>query len=581
MNDSSWTSYHLLIGNDPLVGMSDTTQYSGHRSIMNLAGVKDKKKVTHRGRVRGAQFAQACGATVEEIAQHGNWALNRLATHYLSSVNPGVALQMAGFDQPLERLWLPRNTVIPPIELQRQLFPFIEGQYPEDDDWEAWIENIMLDRDIYYGRSINAHESSQVNDSNSLEYVENDDDDVPRRRHLILLAHLRKVILQDAVAIMDLDDPTCKYDDHFIFALPIFKSTLFRQFRDQLRQQMDSATSPLVDSLSANAPAIHQEFQDLKVRASDLSYQLGRILTSVDEVVKGIEHVGKVSDRTDRRNESIDKTVRNLDTNMTKLTSDIGKKNKSISSMYRAAQRWMSQGTAIFEEELANQPENEQTTTATPPPPFSAVDPLMPLQNALLELSSSPLPSAAHDPLDNNPDQSDHIDYSDRVNHPHSDSDTDTDAEGPEGIERRMTTLARLAAEERRRKGKERKQPLDMPEYIMLARDRPLEDIWQEWFYGVDGVWSIMELDMWYGTKWRRAEDTKATNANAVLYLFKKHIVSSVLRAFPSEKGLSLRDKEASALSIQKMHIQNRFHQSVKEKSFPTRLHQFIHKRKA
>jgi hypothetical protein len=58
-----------------------------------------------------------------------------------------------------------------------------------------------------------------------------------------------------------------------------------------------------------------------------------------------------------------------------------------------------------------------------------------------------------------------------------------------------------------------------------------------------------MELDMWYGTKWRRAEDTKATNANAVLYLFKKHIVSSVLRAFPSEKGLSLRDKEASALA--------------------------------
>jgi hypothetical protein len=130
---------------------------------------------------------------------------------------------------------------------------------------------------------------------------------------------------------MDLDDPTCKYDDHFIFALPIFKSTLFRQFRDQLRQQMDSAsaTSPLVDSLSVNAPAIHQEFQD-KVRASDLSYhQLGRIPTSVDKVVKGIEHGGKVSDRTDRRNESIDKTVRNLDTNMTKLASDIGQKNTS------------------------------------------------------------------------------------------------------------------------------------------------------------------------------------------------------------------------------------------------------------
>ncbi|KAK3804957.1 MAG: hypothetical protein J3Q66DRAFT_407999 [Benniella sp.] len=74
-------------------------------------------------------------------------------------------------------------------------------------------------RDIYHGRSINAHESSQVNDSNSLEYVEKDDDDVPRRRHLILLAHLREVI-------MDLDDPTC--------------------------------------NLSANAPAIHQSSRTSK-----------------------------------------------------------------------------------------------------------------------------------------------------------------------------------------------------------------------------------------------------------------------------------------------------------------------------
>ncbi|KAK3807552.1 MAG: hypothetical protein J3Q66DRAFT_444688 [Benniella sp.] len=173
--------------------------------------------------------------------------------------------KMIGLRDRLDICWLQfmmsrgenlRKATLPDIfahEVMRQLFPFIEGQYPGDDDWKAWIENIMLDRDIYHGRSINAHESSQVNDSNSLEYVEKDDDDVPRRRHLILLAHLREVI-------MDLDDPTCKYDDHFIFALPIFKSALFRQFRDQLRQQMDSATSPLVDSLSANAPAIHQEF---------------------------------------------------------------------------------------------------------------------------------------------------------------------------------------------------------------------------------------------------------------------------------------------------------------------------------
>ncbi|KAF9112136.1 hypothetical protein BGW39_004122 [Mortierella sp. 14UC] len=120
---------------------------------MEQANIKDKNKVTHRGRIHGSQYAQACGASVEAIAQHGNWALNRLATHYLSRVDAGVALYMAGFNPPNERLWLLRNIMIPPVELQRLVFPFIETQFP-DDDWKAWIENIMLDRDVFYGRKI-------------------------------------------------------------------------------------------------------------------------------------------------------------------------------------------------------------------------------------------------------------------------------------------------------------------------------------------------------------------------------------------------------------------------------------------
>jgi hypothetical protein len=134
------------------VPMTYNSQFQAQVVALHESGILDKGSVTHLGRKHGSRFAQMCGSTVEAIAKHGNWASNRLSIHYLEGVEPSVALRLAGFDRDrLEHFWLARNTVIPSTELQKQLFPFIEDAC-SDTFWELTIDNIMCDRDVFYGR---------------------------------------------------------------------------------------------------------------------------------------------------------------------------------------------------------------------------------------------------------------------------------------------------------------------------------------------------------------------------------------------------------------------------------------------
>ncbi|KAF9280818.1 hypothetical protein BGZ74_002516 [Mortierella antarctica] len=123
--------------------MSSSTHYNAQKSEMQAANVLSSK-VTHAGHQAGAQQAQSAGATIEEIAQHGNWLHQWVATHYLSEIPERVPLKLAGFTHHQERFWIARNTVIPPVELQKLIFPILDDAYL-DKDWETWMENIMMD----------------------------------------------------------------------------------------------------------------------------------------------------------------------------------------------------------------------------------------------------------------------------------------------------------------------------------------------------------------------------------------------------------------------------------------------------
>ncbi|KAG0023875.1 hypothetical protein BGZ80_007567 [Entomortierella chlamydospora] len=107
-NKDTWKNYGVVVRNKDVqlcpVGalgfylyvlwseISDTARYLTRKAIMKAVNIKDKKKITHRDRVRESQHVQACRTTAEAIAQHGNWAASRATTHYLSRVDATVAL---------------------------------------------------------------------------------------------------------------------------------------------------------------------------------------------------------------------------------------------------------------------------------------------------------------------------------------------------------------------------------------------------------------------------------------------------------------------------------------------------------
>jgi hypothetical protein len=172
-------------------------------------------KVTHGGRKAGAQHAHANGANIEEIAHHGNWNHRRVSTHYLSQLSKDVPYRMAGFTLPNEEFWLERNTVIPPKELQRMLFPFVEDLFPGKQDWTAWIDNIMDDNP----EELNRPQSTHVEYTGAM---------YPAMRVMLVLAQLRKVILQDAVALLSITNDKLYGQHHLITSHPAFSSTLPR-----------------------------------------------------------------------------------------------------------------------------------------------------------------------------------------------------------------------------------------------------------------------------------------------------------------------------------------------------------------
>lgn len=231
--------------------MHASTHYAAQKQEMDAANCRSSK-VTHAGRRAGAQATQSPGATIEEIAQHGNWIHERVATHYLSEIPERVPLKLAGFIHEQDHFWLKRNVLIPPSELQRLVFPEVNDAYP-GEDWQLWMDNIMQDKDEHDYRGLDTRLAAKY-----------PLDECKKIKFCIILAHLRKVVLQDAVALMELTiEPAFRYDLHHIFGEKVFRSPLFTRFRADLVEKMKTSSSPLNDSLALNAPAIQHNLQNI------------------------------------------------------------------------------------------------------------------------------------------------------------------------------------------------------------------------------------------------------------------------------------------------------------------------------
>ncbi|KAF9910380.1 hypothetical protein EC991_006645 [Linnemannia zychae] len=132
---------------------------------------------------------------------------------------------------------LPRSKVIPPVELQRQLFPFVEELFPNKDDWKIWIDNVMIGRPEDTNRPKEQQECYP-----RVSY--------PAIRLLLLLAQLRKIILQDYAVLMAGEDDRGerRLDISHTFAIqhPVFSTADFQDFALRLRDSTGMGSAQLI-----------------------------------------------------------------------------------------------------------------------------------------------------------------------------------------------------------------------------------------------------------------------------------------------------------------------------------------------
>lgn len=170
---------------------------------------------------------------------------------------------MAGFqDKPF---YLARNSILPPLELQRSIFPWIEDYFGSDNyEWKKTCEKEMHEYDE------NEDDESDIEEE-ILEFVEEDGQIIEKRRKpsakkvasversvdtakrgfLRLLVRCRRVILQDAAVFLHLGKENAFVNTKARSENP-FTSSSFKDFQEHVA---DAVSAPSIDRL--------QEFEGL------------------------------------------------------------------------------------------------------------------------------------------------------------------------------------------------------------------------------------------------------------------------------------------------------------------------------
>ena len=207
--------------------------------------------VTHSGRHSGALEGQRMGMAEADIRIAGRWVqgTGKMQQFYLSNFPVTFALGIAGhLDKPFH---LQRNEVWPSVELQRQIFPFIEDAlFPSGtEEHKRWVEECM---DAMIDKSVNrAEDLSDVEPQEGTEAKTRGDDNRYQKRaqrpFLLMLVACRRVILQDAAAYIALynakkrtnPDMTATLLDHNpVLARKVFSSEGFIAFQKDVALTM-------------------------------------------------------------------------------------------------------------------------------------------------------------------------------------------------------------------------------------------------------------------------------------------------------------------------------------------------------
>jgi hypothetical protein len=217
--------------------------------------------------------------------------------YYLSNLPVPFARGISGFkDKPFH---LRRNEVVPSESLQEMIFPFIESAYDglsesEQEEWLQVCKDEMNDIDVDYQEGdedddrlkainmkmkISKGKIAAQPEPKTKAERKKARADFAKRRFLKLLLRLRRVVLQDAAALIH------KGWIGPVFNNPVFKSEEFMEFKEEVVEALNRKETSIPDNIppsvkktlqgiirqnDAMVVTLQNEIKDLKNQLSEL-----------------------------------------------------------------------------------------------------------------------------------------------------------------------------------------------------------------------------------------------------------------------------------------------------------------------
>ncbi|KAF9368193.1 hypothetical protein CPB97_004874, partial [Podila verticillata] len=405
--------------------------------------------------------------------------------------------------------------------LQQEVFPFIEEHFKDHqgyEDWQQWLENIMLDRNVYYKRETTKHME--------ITFV-----DVLKVRMLLLLAHLRKVILQDAIALINLPQEPFLYGDHRILQHSIFKGPLFLKFKEDLLESMATAISPMSDSLMANAPAIHNEFSTVNTRMNQFEHEICQLFQASNaQTAKELKRLEEVL--VNQHSTFIGATNQNKIELIMQFWSAVRDISLSISNTAHTAQLnfLSSLGPGLLDKQVKQQPIEQQCDKQ---------------QCDKQQRDKQQHDKQLHNDQQHNEQQYNEQQYNEQQRigqHLENPPVAQISHRQPSSKERQTSLKTELASQYVHYPP----TSVDLVDVMFLSRSEPLRRQWKEWFQGTEGRPAIWSLNKTFRTKWHKGHG----NTLAKTFSVKKTIIYSILDIMLEIEGATLNEREESALQV-------------------------------
>ncbi|GJJ68189.1 hypothetical protein EMPS_00535 [Entomortierella parvispora] len=288
-NDDSWRQIYLVFHTDRLKKLPNIAHVGGMSMLFQRSGIETDNP-THYDRHSGANLAYALGQDIRAIEHRGGWKKDQECStpisHYLHPLPKGVAYALAGSTRNGMPPIVKRSVLRPPVALQKKVFPFLEECFGGHPDWLALLENIMEDRDELFNRSTTKERIPNTTEINV----------VLRLKFLRMLAHLRKILLQDSAVLMETKpDNFMSYAHHEIFDDDVFKDPLFIYNTSSIHAEFRNLDTKMTNGFQDAKTELRTFTRTVKETTdSDLQRLGDSIATAVGSLVS--EHLREISD---------------------------------------------------------------------------------------------------------------------------------------------------------------------------------------------------------------------------------------------------------------------------------------------